>query len=128
MTFPSDFSPQNPPKRPPPPAAYVDASIDEWQRKINDDFNRLYLSLYQNPSQSREFAASSPPAFNPMTDHMSQNTIRQDFIVPQVIVTDFKDKRAIEQINKTKQNQNFLESIDLNFFDGKQVIKLNKQI
>lgn len=40
-------SPEPPPARPPPP--FSDKTIDDWNQKINDEFNNIYETLKRKP-------------------------------------------------------------------------------
>lgn len=101
----------NPPKRPPPPTVYLDTSIDDWQRKINDDFNQLYSSLYKNAG---DFGMSS--FLNPKEDGLGVNqTISHNhpnperLVVPEVIVTAVKDKRTLEKIDNIERTEQIFD-------------------
>lgn len=99
MTMPSNMSDHtSPPKRPPPPATFFDTSIDDWQSKINDDFNQLYLNLYKQTGDFSSSLQSSAP-FNP----------RNMVVVPEVIVTDAKDKRTVEKIDTIERKEHIFD-------------------
>jgi hypothetical protein len=114
MTFPSSScdKPNIAPKRPPPPSVHFEDSIDDWQTKINDDFNQLYLSLYKNP---RDFGMTSTLAnVNPegvvVNETISQNpNPRRQLTVPEIIVTNTKDTRTIEKFDTIERREHIFE-------------------
>jgi hypothetical protein len=88
---------QSVPQRPPPPLSpfAMDKGIDDWQKKIDDDFNQIYYNLYQeyekNPSTFQGLKPLMPP---PTGMGMGPG-----MTVPDVIITDVKDTSKIEKID-----------------------------
>lgn len=109
-----DWSEQNPPKRPPPPASLFESSIDDWQRKVNDDFNQLYLNLYKNAGDFGRQSLMNPKDHAMVTQMMVSPNLRPQgqIAVPEVVVTDVKDKTTIEKIDKIERKEQIFDPVD----------------
>lgn len=96
--------------RPPPP--FSSESIDDWQKKVNEDFNRLYHNLYNSspkPWGGSTKSLSTPPVRPPPPEVSGSNASSGGnpghITVPEVVITDVKNNRKIEKIDKIERKE-----------------------
>ena len=109
---------QKRPQRPPPPAAFAsgEKGIDDWQKKIDEDFNQIYCNLYreyeQNPDAFRDLQPLMPPPVS------GKNAAA----VPQVVITDVKNHSKIEKIDHvSRTEQTFDDFVVPDVSDGGKI-------
>jgi len=107
----SNMTKESTPIRPPPP--FSSESIDDWQKKVNEDFNRLYHNLYNSspkPWGGSTRSLSTPPARPPppLPEVSGSNPSGGNpghLTVPEVVITDVKNNRKIEKIDKIERKE-----------------------
>lgn len=71
--------------------------IDDWQKKIDEDFNQIYFNLYKeyekNPDSFRGMEPLLPPP------------VGMNSSVPQVVITNVKNESKIEKIDHIKRTE-----------------------
>lgn len=87
------------PQRPPPPSSspFGDKGIDDWQKKIDEDFNQIYFNLYKEYEKN-------PDAFRGM-EPLLPPPVGLNGSVPQVVITNVKNESKIEKIDHIKRTE-----------------------